>query len=589
MSVTIEVPPQQDVLPKPEGDPGGADALANVLYAAAARYEEFADSAKTLQSLMWRGLAYDAYKVASGKASGEHTRMSETVRKVGRGVTGFADTLRDLTRTHDDLCERRLGLNTARAWLISDINSVADATPAIISTLRARADDLRLDYAAVMESYEDLMRQVRKNEDLLRDIFLAADTLAEATSKSGGVPALASSAMGRSGAPGSGATPAEVRQWWEGLTEAEREAVISAYPDIIGSGDGLPADARDQANRIMLDDDLARLTTKSQDGTISALETKILANAGQARDALANADKYTDPLDASIKPGGTLWLYDPGAYDGDGRVGIAVGDLDTATDVGVFTPGINTDMQDTVSYTDKMMNLYESTRYNGDGSSVATMFWLGYDAPHGPTDLATLTEARAEEGGRNLADAIDGLRASRSDDPAHLTAIGHSYGSTTTSYAVEGNAQVDDVVLIGSPGAGPADGAGDLGPGAGHVYVGRDSRDLVAVLGDEGWIGKGGLGLGNDPSSEDFGATRFEAEDVDRSWHRNAGDAHSSYLDNDTESLYNLGLIVDGHGTDVHVAEQSHDPWWGPPEDPEAYRDPTANQPGRSDTTATRR
>ena len=344
--------------------------------------------------------------------------------------------------------------------------------------------------------------------------------------------------------------------------------------------------ARDQADRILLDDDLARLRAKEEDGTLSPLERKILANAEKTSEALANADKYTDPLDPDTKPGGTLWLYDPGAYEGDGRVAVAVGNLDTATDVSLFTPGINTDTQDVSRYTDQMVNLYESARFNGDGSSVATMFWLGYNAPHGPTDLATLTEGRAEEGGRNLADAIDGLRASRSDNPAHMTAIGHSYGSTTTSYAAHGDKMdVDQVVLIGSPGAGPADRADDFGVGRENVYVGRDSRDLVGTFGDEGSVGKFGLGLGKDPSEDNFGANRFQAEDVDRSWRYNTGDAHGSYLDNDSESLYNLGKIIDGHGDEINRAGHTYDPWWGTPKDPEWNRDPTEGEPGKSDTT----
>ena len=93
-----------------------------------------------------------------------------------------------------------------------------------------------------------------------------------------------------------------------------------------------------------LDDDLARLAAKEQDGTLSPAERRILDNAGQARDSLANADAYTDPLDPDLRPGGTLWLYDPAAYDGDGRVAVAVGDLDHASDVAIFTPGITTDM-----------------------------------------------------------------------------------------------------------------------------------------------------------------------------------------------------------------------------------------------------
>ena len=554
MTVTIEVPASVPArIRKPQGDPGGADALASTLYAAAARYEEFSDRAQELQDLgSWTGIAYDAYKQASSEASGEHASMGTTVRRVARGVTGFADTLRDLVCDHDDHVERKRGLDDRRTALITDINAATDATANEIAAFRERSVDLRADYSELVTSDDDLQRRVRDNETMLRQVFQAADTLPESLSSDGGIPPMAESAMNRPGAPGSGATPEEVQRWWEGLTEAEREAVIAAYPERIGQGDGLPADARDQANRILLDDDLARLAAKAEDGTITPLEQRVLDNAEQARDALANADRYTDPLDPDVRPGGLLWLYDPAAYDGDGRVAVAIGDLDNATDVAVHTPGISTDMQDTIRYTDQMMNLYEATRFSGDGSSVATLFWLGYDAPHGPTDTATATEARAEDGGRNLADAIDGLRASRPDDPAHLTAIGHSYGSTATSYAAHGeNMDVDEVVLIGSPGAGPADQASDFGVGADHVYVGRDSRDLVATFGDEGWIGKGGLGLGTDPSSEDFDATRFQAEDVDRSWHRNTGDAHSSYLNNDTESLYNISRIVDGQGDDI--------------------------------------
>lgn len=56
------------------------------------------------------------------------------------------------------------------------------------------------------------------------------------------------------------------------------------------------------------------------------------------------------------------------------------------------------------------------------------------------------------------------------------------------------------------------------------------------------------------------------------------------YLDDDTESLYSIGKIVDGHGSDVEEAKQSYDPWWGGAIDPEWGREPTANEPGRSDT-----
>lgn len=585
MTVTIEIPASRPTLRKPEGDAGGCDSLSETLYAVSGRYEQFGEEATQLQSVRsFRGDAYDAYKTATGKASGEHSAMARTVERVGRAVTSYADNLREHLVDHDYLVERKTALDRDREDLIRDVNTAGEATPEEIDALRGRALTLRISYGYLVDDHEALQRKVRANEDLLRQAFVSGTRLQDALSEIGGTSQEARDAMSQPGAPGTGASPEEVHDWWEGLTDAEREAVIAAYPHLIGSTDGLPADARDQANRVLLDDDLATLGAQERDGTLSDLERKTLANAEKAQQALEDADSFEDPLDGH-RPGGQLYLYDPSAYDGDGAVAIGVGDLDTADDVAIFTPGITTDMQDVTGYTDQMQNLYESTRYNGDGSSVATMFWLGYDAPDGPTDTATLTEGRADEGGEQLADTIDGMRASRGDDPAHLTAIGHSYGSTTTSYALgEHGARPDDVVLIGSPGAGPADDASDFGIGRDHVYVGRDSRDLVATLGDEGWVGKGGLGLGTDPSSEDFDATRFEAENVDRSWHRNTGDAHSNYLQHDTESLYNIGKIVDGHGDQVNEADQSHDPWYSPPVDPEWDRDPSTGVEGESRT-----
>jgi uncharacterized protein YukE len=586
VTVTVEVPAARPTIRTPDGDVGGAEALAEQLFTASSRYEEFGDEAASLRQLSdgWWGDAFEAYRRASASARDEHDALARTLERVARAATSYAETLRRLKAEADDLVDRRTRLDHLRQELLDDIASAAAPAADALAHLRDRAASLDADYRALVTDHDDLQRRTRANEDALRQAFQAGSKLRDALSASGGTGDTARNAMAEPGAPGHGATPAQVHAWWAGLSDAERAAVLASCPEVLGAADGLPAGVRDEANRILLDDDLATLGAKEEDGTLGDDEKKYLANARNAQQALEAATSYVDPL-TGAKPGGQLWLYDPRAFDGDGRVAVSVGDLDTADDVAVFTPGINTDMADTASYARKMTNLYESARYNGDGSAVATMFWLGYDAPDGPTDTATLTEGRAEDGGRQLADAIDGLRASRPDDPAHLTAIGHSYGSTTTSYAVkEHRLDVDDVALIGSPGAGPADDAASFGIGRDHVYVGRDSRDLVATLGDEGWVGKGGLGLGQDPSSEDFGATRFEAESLDRSWHRNTGDAHGSYLDPDSESLYNLGLIVDGHGDRVNVAAQSHDPWYGPPEDPEWDRDPTRGVPGRSDT-----
>ena len=86
------------------------------------------------------------------------------------------------------------------------------------------------------------------------------------------------------------------------------------------------------------------------------------------------------------------------------------------------------------------------------GESVAAVAWLGYDVPGGPLNVSTADAARC--GGADLARFYDGIDAARPTDP-HLTALGHSYGSLTTGYALQQAHGVDDAVLFGSPGSAP--------------------------------------------------------------------------------------------------------------------------------------
>ncbi|MDT0156637.1 alpha/beta hydrolase [Microbacterium sp. ARD32] len=581
--ITIQIPAAIDYPERPDGDPSGAEALASTLLHGSASIAEFADEADRLSrpGAFWLGAASDAYAAHAQRFAKQHDPMGETLKRVARGIDVFAEQLRELQSEHTTLSGQVTAYERDRVALVAD----ADAgTEEDAPALQDRARRLRTQRTSIIDDITGFRARTADNEDYLVRLFTGADTAAEARAPGGGVDGLAAIALLKRPLF---ATPKAMADWWNSLSEAEQNAVIAAYPEKIGSADGLPASARDRANCQLLESDLAELHQKEADGTLTAQERQRLKNAEATQKALKHADDYTVPgTDGEDHPGGQLWLYDPDAFGGDGRVAIAVGDLDTADDVSVQVPGIKTEMTDAPGGAAAATRLYESARYGGDGSSVATMFWLGYDTPDSAVDPATLTEGRAKDGGERLATAVDGLRASRPDSPAHMTAIGHSYGSTATSYAAtDHDLAVDDIALIGSPGAGPADHASDFSVGAAHVYDGRNSRDAVAFFGDEGWARKDWIegGLGVDPSSEDFGAQRFEAESVHRGDGRNFDD-HSRYYDRDSESLYNLGRIVDGHGGDVNAASQSYDPWWRLAVDPEKDRTPTADVPGRSDT-----
>ena len=180
--------------------------------------------------------------------------------------------------------------------------------------------------------------------------------------------------------------------------------------------------------------------------------------------------------------------------------------------------------------------------------------------------MGGISDDAAEDGADLLADDLLAVQAARELVP-HLTVVAHSYGSTTAGLALrDTQTGTDDVVLVGSPGA-AVDHAADLEVPAGHVFVGANSRDPVSYV-DR---------FGADPAYESFGAVRFEAEAVDRSWHLSFGD-HGRYFDPHSESLANIAHVVTGDYAGVVPAPYRDDVFLLPDgiyDDPETGREPT--------------
>ena len=186
------------------------------------------------------------------------------------------------------------------------------------------------------------------------------------------------------------------------LMAAEEVARVLG-PGTIGNRDGVPAWARDAANRVALSRDLAGWGDRDDQGLLTDDERQWLVNARAARDALAAIERGTDPqtLDDVTSQ---LYVYDPTAFDGDGAIAVAAGDLATATDIALTVPRFGADAQSAPFHAARALDLYESTRSADGAGGVAVMSWIG-------------------SGADRLADLLDGLRASRDDDPAHLTLI----------------------------------------------------------------------------------------------------------------------------------------------------------------------
>lgn len=349
----------------------------------------------------------------------------------------------------------------------------------------------------------------------------------------GGNPATAPLPAG----PPSNGSPAANATWWNELTPAQQAAVLAQHPEWVGNLDGIPGSVRDEANRALLpvyrdllQQQLDEAVARGDDDAAEILQNKI--------DGL---DKIEDVLALSDEGGPQRQLL---VLDITGekqlKAAVAIGDVDTADNIAVFTPGLTTTVEDSLAgYDTDMLELYNKMGQHSD--SNATVSYLGYEAPQLDGSVADLgldgssgsvaSDDLAQAGADDLAGFYNGLDAMRGDD-ANITALGHSYGSLTTSLALQQGTGVDNAVFFGSPGLG-LDSLSDLGLGDGHAYYTEAGDDYVGDFGS----------FDGDPSDID-GITHLSSEE---SPFGAESRGHSDYLDNDSTSQYNMAVIATGH------------------------------------------
>ena len=576
---TVTLPPEPVEVPVLNVDPDAIRRCGSDLLVASAQVDDLGTfAAGDARIGDWSGAAATAYHDGLRPLGRKADAMSLALRGVAQRVDAHAEEMSSLE-------DRRVGLMDWRLHIVrhlADLRTrIGAATEDQAGALQAEADGLRREVERFGTDVGTWVTDIGTEEEAMVLAFSRVLTLEQVEAAYGGVADPADAAL--TSKPPAGASPEEVYAWWTGLTERQRQAVIAAAPGAGGNLDGIPAGDRDAANRVSLARDLAQLEAYDDAGDLSDDEEDLLRNARAARDALDRIENGVDPATGDPIEA-QVYLYEPGAFDGDGAVAISAGNLDTADNTSVVVPGFGTDGASAPYQADRAIRLYEASRSLDSAETNATLFFIGYDAPDNlPTDgldaAGVLTEDMAEAGGEHVADTLDGLRAIRPDDPTHLTAIGHSYGSTTLGHAAHDHGvPVDDIVVVGSPGlGGDTDHASDLGIDPEHVYAGANSRDPITYLGNHGAFHLelfGGAGLGDDPAEDDFGANRFQAEDPSRPGYPSF-DQHSLYFDHNTESLHNIASVVNGDYGDVMHAEHNYDPWYAGVQDPELDRDPT--------------
>ena len=212
--------------------------------------------------------------------------------------------------------------------------------------------------------------------------------------------------------PPSGGDPDTVAGWWQGLTPAQRRWLLDERPELIGNLDGVPADARDLANR-------ARLT-------------RLLADpAARHRPALL-------AIEARLGAAGAARPYLLGlSADGTGRAILAFGDPDTAAHVVTYVPGLGGTLDHGLDEIGRADRLATAARRAAPDRSTSVIAWLGYDAPDSLPAAARIEPAALAAPALHRFQA--GLRATHGGTPSHNTVVGLSYGSTVVGVVPSGS------------------------------------------------------------------------------------------------------------------------------------------------------
>ncbi|ACZ20732.1 Alpha/beta hydrolase of unknown function (DUF1023) [Sanguibacter keddieii DSM 10542] len=361
-----------------------------------------------------------------------------------------------------------------------------------------------------------------------------------------------------------GKTPADVNARWRGLSPGVQRQLITDRPDLVGNRDGIPAAARDEANRI-------RLATAREEieKEIRDLERRL---AGDPRFSPHNPD-YAGPqlpvgpllwdeagqmllrrararlegvaaLERVVERGSRqLLTFRPTPYAV--RAAVSIGDLDQATHVGILVGGTGTTVAGKAEDIDRDAHALLRTANALEGSHRGTtslISWLDYDAP--PELTNALSPLRSRSAGQDLASFTHGISAIAASQPS-VTIFGHSYGALVVNEAAaRAPESVQNIVVGGAPGVGRQS-ADDV---TRYTLLAKDDpiRAFHVVAGElllghvpDGWPSDETHGpwhrLSTAPHSLEDGSTYLGSS------------GHSEYLIDQSTSQRSIAALIAGH------------------------------------------
>lgn len=337
-----------------------------------------------------------------------------------------------------------------------------------------------------------------------------------------------------------------------GLSDGEQQLIARWRPSAIAGLHGAPLAARIEANQKLIDLEIDRVEATISGVQASLEDYPVESGAHRWRAVQIEALREQQEILRRLGERNPVW-FEAGE---DGRFMEWIGPRDSEHIV-VFVPGTGHSLWTADDLFATATRMQEAATGIGSESS-AVVVAMGYDAPN--TIPSAGFSSYAEHGGPELARIVDSLGIS---PDRHVTLIGHSYGSyvATRGLSELQVLEVDDLVLVGSPGVG-VESVSDIPIDPANVWAGLTDNDSITLTSSDRWltwleridlnpfdwktwdVKRDGtyerLWFGTNPAHPTFGAQRLEMYQAD---------GHSGYFggnERDHAALENLARVFVG-------------------------------------------
>lgn len=507
----------------------------------------------------WTGLGADAARVEFDRVSRDLSDRSAAVGAVTELVASLIDQVRVLQTELDDARNEadRFGL------VIADSGDVLEPSRRSLEKVGddaagAAREEVRVEIARRVRAILAMAADVE--DDTTRILVAAAgggftgDGMSAEDAREKGQ--LDADEMFR--APPPPEDVAAQQYYLDALSPDQLGEILREHPDWLAGAYGIDPVVRERAAEAYLPTLRGEILTERAHvlQRLKAIDASPLAAppelVGQLEATVASFnDQLADLAEIEAVTGDAEEVHLLGLRPYEGGVGavVARGDIATADHVAVHVPGMGTETRDKPDAgndlpgeMDKLV-VVESAMAEHltlDGRSHETIATVTYLNMGFPAGLSEAGEGHyADTAAPDLAATLNGINAT-SADGTNLTVLGHSYGSLTTSEALQAGGTVDRVVFYGSPGlesSGEPFDPVSTGVAPGNSYVMHAAREpiqgahLLDPYGGVPYDAHGLTRLGT-AASEDHGTGRSLG--------------HSQYELPDSTSLWNLGAVASG-------------------------------------------